>query len=351
MSTTPNYSTLDAALDAIAEAGPELRNGLTNHAPMVVEALCWLGRADAVEPWLDRYRGDFLPWPARHQRIQGADWRAALGRPERVADWRALLRDELEAAPWPEVVGRWTARLAPGICANATHGVIRVGHATRALACAATPARVRELADALASWAASYQTLPTDLSAPARALPPSRAIEQVPCLPPEQRRFTGTITSSLEALGSFPPFAGVIALPELDGDPAERISDLTETFARVFLANARDPLSTIVFVHSVTSAVALRSLLPQLDTQTAQAALRYAWQAACGLYAAFGQRPAPAQPAEPPREPGPALVEMAIASRDEHAIKFTEACLREHALRPSDAYLAAARQAMDFLKA
>ncbi len=342
---------LDAALDAIADAGPDLRNGLTNHAPMVVEALCSLGRADAVEPWLDRYREGFLPWPARQQRIEAADWRAALGREARVSDWRALLRDELEAAPWPEVLERWTARLAPGICANATHGVIRVGHATRALALAATPSRTRELADALASWAASYQTLPTDLLAPARALAPSRAIEQVPLVPPEQRRFTGTITGSLEALDAFPPFAGVISLAELGGDPAARISDLTETFARVFLANARDPLSTIVFVHGVTSAVALRSLLPQLSAQTAQAALRYAWQAACGLYAAFGQRPAPAQPAEPPREPGPALIEMAIANRDEHAIKFTEACLREHALRPSAAYLAAARRAMDFLTA
>ena len=42
---------------------------------------------------------------------------------------------------------------------------------------------------------------------------------------------------------------------------------------------------------------------------------------------------------------------MAIASRDEHAIKLAEACLREHALRPFPGYLAAARQALDFLRA
>jgi len=30
---------LDAALDSIADAGPDLRNGLTNHAPMAVESL------------------------------------------------------------------------------------------------------------------------------------------------------------------------------------------------------------------------------------------------------------------------------------------------------------------------
>jgi hypothetical protein len=342
---------LDAALDSMAGAGPDLRNGLSNHAPMAVEALCALGRADAALPWLDRYRAGFLAWPDGQGRIQPAGWRAALGRPERVADWRALLRDELEAGPWRECLDRWTARLAPGLCASATHGVIRVGHAARALGEAETPARRRELADALATWASAYQELPSDLSATARALPPRQAIERVPVVPPEQRRFTGTITASLEALDAFPPFAGVIALAKLDGDPGERISDLTETFARVFLANARDPLSTIVFVHGVTSAAALRSLLPQLGAQTARTALRYAWQAACGLYAAFGRRPAPEPADAAPRETADALIGMAIENGDEHAIKFTEACLREHALRPSGAYLAAARRSLDFLKA
>jgi len=40
---------------------------------------------------------------------------------------------------------------------------------------------------------------------------------------------------------------------------------------------------------------------------------------------------------------------MAVAHGDEHAIKFTETCLRHHALNPSPAYLAAARNALDML--
>ena len=36
----------------------------------------------------------------------------------------------------------------------------------------------------------------------------------------------------------------------------------------------------------------------------------------------------------------------ALATGDEHAIKFTEACLREHALNPKPVYLAAARAAV-----
>jgi hypothetical protein len=40
------------------------------------------------------------------------------------------------------------------------------------------------------------------------------------------------------------------------------------------------------------------------------------------------------------------LIDRALATRDEHAIKFTEACLREHALNPKPVYLQAAWDAV-----
>jgi len=106
-----------------------------------------------------------------------------------------------------------------------------------------------------------------------------------------------------------------------------------------------------VFVHGVTSATAVRSILPYLPDATARDATRYTWQAGCALYSAFGSSPAPAGELEPPRESGDTLIDMAIANGDEHAIKFTEACLREHELNPSPAYLAAARHALGVLAA
>jgi hypothetical protein len=45
----------------------------------------------------------------------------------------------------------------------------------------------------------------------------------------------------------------------------------------------------------------------------------------------------------------PLIADMAIAHGDDHAIKFAEACLREHAITPSTTYLAAARRAVDLL--
>ncbi len=347
------YEVLDPALEIIAAYGPDLRNGLTNHAPMAIEALCAMGRGDAAMRWLEHYRKGMAPRPAPRERIEtGRDqWRSAAGRIERVADWSALFENELKEAPWPEVLDRWVGRFAPGISASATHGVIRVGHAARGLSQAESPERLKELADGLAYWAATYEELPTDLSAPSN-LRPRQAILRVASVPQEKRKYSGTITGSLRDLDRFPDFAPVIALVgiEGEGDPSSLISELTETFARVYLANAHDVLTAIVFIHGVTSAASLRLMLPHLHDRTARAGARYAWQAGCALYAAFGARPAPSGEIEPPRESRERLVEMAVENQDEHAIKFTEACIREDALSPSPAYLAAARHALGILR-
>ena len=345
----PSYTSMDDALARLSAYGPDLRNGLTNHAPMAVEALCALGRPDAVAPWVERYRSGMLPRPAARRRIAREDWRSALAQSDRVADWNDFFAAELRDASWRDVLSRWAARLAPGICASAAHGVIRVGHAARSLAESETPHRLRELADALAYWAANYQELPTSRRVADRLRRPREAIAEVAVVPPSQRVFTGTIVSSLEALSDFPDFAPLIGLVDVGGEVRDVASDLAEVFARVYLANTHDVLTAIVFIHGVTAVAALDNLLPYLDDVIARTALRFAWQTGCGLYAAFGSRPKPETEIEPPRESEDTLIDMAIGHGDEHAIKFTEACLRFHALRSSPTYVAAARHALDVL--
>lgn len=61
--TEPTLDALDRAWSDLADYGPDLANGFTNHAPMVAEALDALGRAEAIAPWIDRYRPTMLPWP------------------------------------------------------------------------------------------------------------------------------------------------------------------------------------------------------------------------------------------------------------------------------------------------
>jgi len=343
-----SYAILDEALNSIADAGPELANGLTNHAPMAIEALCALDRSEAIRSWLDRYRSGLLPPPPAVERIARDAWQPALARPERFTDWRELIVDELKDAAWSDVLDRWTQRLTPGISASAMHGVIRVGHAVRALAEAVTPPRLNELGQGIAYWASTYQSLPTSLAG-GNAIDPRQAIAHVAIVPPDQRKFAGTITSSLAALDEFPAFAPVIGRAKLDGDPATTISQLTQTFANVYLANAHNVLTTIVFIHSVTSATAVRSIIPHVGASTGRALLPYLWQAECALYATFGARPVPADPVVPAAELSDTLIAMAVANGDEHVIKFTETCLREDAITHSPIYRAAARQAIKMI--
>ena len=342
---TSNYETLDEAFEALAGSDIGLKNGNSNHAPMVAEALCAMGRPQAVMPWIARYEERLLPRPPAGDPIRAENWRSALGQRNRFADWAEFFGEELRQTPWPEVLDRWTGRLMPGFCAAATHGVIRVGHAARSLAATETSWRRRELADALASWAATYRELASSDRLPDRPMAPREAIAKIPVMAPHQRRALGNITASLAMLDDFPEFAPVIGLIDVSADIEMLLAELTEIFARIYLANAQDGLTTIVFIHGVTSLAAFGGVIPNVSETTARSALRYAWQSGCALYACFGTR-AMAEDIEPCAQNTETLIDRAVANGDEHVIKFTEACLRRNALAPSPIYRAAVDHAL-----
>jgi hypothetical protein len=278
--------------------------------------------------------------PAR-ELIRADDWHHALGRRERFADWSLFFRNELEEAAWPTVLDRWVGRLAPGFCAAATHGVIRLGHAVRGIAKDELPSRRRELADALASWAASWRRLLESDARPVETLPLREAIVRVPIVPPEQR-LPGNIVAALAALRDLPEFLPVIGWIDNNGPIAPQIAELTELFARVYLTNARDIPTAIAFIHALTSPAALGNIVPYIGETTARTALRYAWQTGCALYACYGGGNAFAERVAPSEKSEQQLAEQAIDNGDEHVIKFTEACLSRYAVSPSAAYLTAA---------
>jgi hypothetical protein len=345
------YDVIDEALQILTSYGPDLQNGMTSHAPMAVEALCALGRPAAVMPWLERYRSGMLPAPAQRTAITPSNWRDALMHADRTADWKAFFAAELKQAPWATVLDEWVNRLAPGICASAAHGVIRVGHAVRSLAQAETALRRSELAEALGYWAANYQELPTRDAQRNGSLSPSEAILQVPVVPPERRVFHGSIVSSLIGLNDFAEFAPVIELIDSGGDLSKLVQQMGETFTHVYLANAHDFLTSIVFVHGVTSVAALGHIAPYVSEATARRAARYAWQASCALYSAFGRPSGSGFPVEGEPHDRDALIDSAVRHGDEHVIKFTEACLALDAAQPAPAFSAAVRSAMTLLPA
>jgi hypothetical protein len=344
-------ATIDEALELLAGSGPEFAFGplrLSNHGPMAAEALIALGREEAVIPWVERYKQRLEGPPEARKAISSDEWREALGDISRVGDWSAFFDRELAGAPWRDVLDVWARRLAPGLVGAATHGVIRTGHAARSLSAEETPGRLHELAEGLAYWAATYMLLPGAPSSSTRGLRPSQALPSVEKLPPEQQRDFGTITSKLKRLDTPASFRSAIDLVDVGDDPSAFLSDLTETFANVYLANAANG-QVIGLIHAVTGPSAVRLLAPHLSAETTALALRYAWQAAAGLYVTMAQT-ATTDAIEPPQGDEQDLIERAVATGDEHAIKFTEACLREYALHPQPVYLAAARDASGRLR-
>jgi hypothetical protein len=350
-------ASISASADAMEEALAMLAGlaPLTNHGPMAAEALVALGRAESVTAFVESYKKRFTArFPGAYQPVTRENWRAALGDGGRVADWVNFFQQELKETAWPQALERWTAALAPGLAAAAAHGLIRTGHAARSLAVKETDLRRRELAEGLGYWAAYYQPLPETAQEASNAgavrtkgLNPDQAIRQVPLLPAEKRASGGSIMVALRSLHDFPPFSATADLVETTVAAEKFLSELTETFATVYVRHVA-PRNFITLIHSVTAATALRSLLPYLSPATTRKALRYGWQASAALYSISGDGSLNAAPADKSIDRD-GLIDRAVDLREEHAIKFIEACLREYALNPKPIYLQAAQDALERL--
>ena len=337
--------TIDEMLDLLSFAGAELVNGNANHGPMASEALFALGREDAVLPWVDEYRKRLMYRPSPSLAIPPEEWREYLGARELLGDWIELFENELSEAPWPEVVRLWVPRLAPAIMSAATHGLIRTGHAVRSLSFEETPQRKGELAQGLGYWAARYYTLPGQPSETNAGHTPRAALDHVARLHGPDFDGSGSITEQIKGMEDHSEFAPVIDLADASGDLSLFISNLTETFAGIYLASSKN---LVAFVHTVTAPSALRMLAPYLGEDDARQAARYAWQACAAVYSWYSTVPAQdnsglTKPIEDKEE----LIDRAVAAGGAHSIKFTEACLREYALNPNPVYLAAARDAAE----
>jgi hypothetical protein len=329
---------LDEALDRLERYAPEFGGFLSNHGPMGIEALAQLGREDAVPGWLRWYEPRLEERWSPHERVTGTNWQQALGDRSRYANWVAFFEGEMSEGPWQQVVGEWSSRLAPGLSGSATHGVIRSGHAVRAIARQETPQRRRELANGLAYWAAGFRRLPE--AASEHAFSPAEAVELLPKLPAEQQARPGWD----RRVAALPEFAATINLVSLGEQPEQEISLLTQTFAEVYLANAALPGRVIIPIHAVTSATAVRHLLPFVDDNTAARLVRYVWQAGAAITTAFAadRRPVEVDAHGDWQD----LIDMAVSGLDEHAIKFTEACYAEFALTGAPIFYAAAADAV-----
>jgi hypothetical protein len=331
-------SVLDDALERLRGTGPEALHGAPNHGPMAAEALIALGCADEVARWVDDYRRELGPMPPARSPVTEATWQEALGAIHRIGDWQAFFSTQLAEAPWQTVFVQWIPRLMPGLMAGGTHGLIRTSHAVRALSEAAAPLRVEELASALAYWAAYHQTLP-GVPRLRGHLDLDRAIEQIPRIGRDHRnesRRERVPREFVRVLAEYPEFAAAVDRFGTTDAVDASLNRLTEMGARLYLANAST--HPLVFMHAVTGPAAVRLLLPHMPAELREVAIGYYWQALAAWVAAYGSdisgTPGDSAPLSEQE-----IVGRALGTRDHHAIKLAEACLREYRLNPRAVYL------------
>lgn len=336
------HDLLDGTYERLAVTGPEYGGGLSNHGPMAAEALLRLGHDDAIEGWVTQYMRGLEDAVHPASPITDADWREALGDLRRVADWEEYLDRELQEGPWRDVLARWWARLLPGISAGATHGVIRTAHAVRALRDGGTPERVAELGRGLAYWAARYLEL-TGRPVTAGTTSLDDAFRDIPLLVGGPQ---GLISVRLAALDRVDGFAEAVERLEPPVDVQAALDALTVAFAGAFLARGHE--APIPYIHGVTAPAAVRLALPELPVALWRPSFDAIWQVGAAIQSAYGAGPIRPLPSGSGAE-RENLIDRAVATNDEHAIKFTEACLRQHDAIPDPLFLIAADDAIDRL--
>ena len=336
-------TTIDEALQILQNTGPEFGVGFSNHGPMASEAIIMLGRSDRVLPWAVSYRKRLREHPAARNPIDSVNWREALGQFECCGDWVVFFQNELKENSWQATIQKWVPILAPGMMAGGTHGIIRTGHAVRTLTSGENVLRLSELAEGLAYWASSFHPLPGRRIRGSGHERPKSAIEKVPIVPRDELGKYRLIEESMQAL-EFVDFAPVVNNINVTGDANRFISELTEMTAGCYLANATHIGHAITFIHTVTAPSMLRLLLPYINAEDHDAILSYVWQTAMGLYSVSGQdgRFTGCDHVEDTHDE---LIDRAVHTKDEHAVKFAEACLREYSLNPKPIYLAATSHA------
>jgi len=308
---------LDEVYERMRRTGPEFDGWLSNHGPMAADAVLRLGAPVDVHAWLDGYAARLEEAPRPRWPIGPAEWREVLGDPSRLGDWLALFDRELTERPWADVLVTWWPRLLPGSLASATHGLIRTGHAVRALREEETAPRRGELAQALGYWAARWLPVP-GAGRPAGDRRPGAALDGLPVLDA-----AGGVRTRLAALGERADWGPAVRALTPAPAPADVLPALEQLVDAAVERYGRWAAgSPVMLVHAATAPRAAALVLPSLPQALWADTYAAAWSTAAAISAAY-RSPHPL-PDPPAGASVGELVERAAAHGDEHVLKLAE---------------------------
>ncbi len=318
---------LDEAYERLHQTGPEFHGWLSNHGPMAVEAMIRRGHGDQVPRWLDQYCRRLEPVPSSVAPI-GRHWQEALGDIRRVTDWTRHFDQALDEQSWRTVLNQWWPRLLPGIAAGATHGVIRVGHAVRALLLdGESPGRLRELAHGMGYWASRWKPLDVPEELPNTETTIGAALRVLPLV--HGRDNGDGFDEWAPRMHEVPGWSEGVSKVFIPHDPIAVRQWLAqvvdEAVVRYFRYGHGD---AIMLVHSATAPNAVWRIVPALEQRWWRDSARAAWIAMATLTAVYtpatsaddtgvsGIAPRPSAPDE--------AFSRAVEHGDEHVIKLAD---------------------------
>ncbi len=306
---------LDAALEIVSTLSPEYGGELSDHTPMVCEALVRLGAADAIGPYLARV----VP---KRRALTDERAPALVAFASTVKEAQGDL-DRLGVAPCLE---RWLRRVIAGFSGGAFHGAIRVGHALRALERRDCAARRAELARALAYTVLRAEPLPEGAPSDPSLRGLAEALAEIAPSPDAlSTRETALISTALvERAGRHPTLAAFAASLATPVDPRAGLRQLRASAIDVLLRGESLPQATFTMLHGVTGMDAAVAMGDLLEPSSALLLWRGAAHALLALRVAFVGR-YPVVHERPVAAQLPLLVEAAISSLDDHAIKLAAA--------------------------
>jgi hypothetical protein len=336
---TLTEGTYDEALERLHRTGPEFDGWLSNHGPMVVEALARRGAGADVHRWTDDYSGrlDRLPAASRPLPVESAT--ESLGDHTRIGDWIAFFERRLQEQPWQDVLATWWPVLLPGIAAGATHGVIRVGHATVALRTRENEVGVRELAHGLGYWAARWQ--PIAVPAPSGTDSATSLVLTVPRVAHQEGGIRERLAQLPDTAGWSEHGAALLA-PATTDDVRRSLDDLVDA---VVLAYPRIAVGQpTMLVHAATAPNAVARTLPSLPAELWRPSFDAAWAAASAVLAAY--LPAVLADGEVTSLDADETWAAAVENGGEHVVKLADTALDVHDRTGDPRALAAVRTAV-----
>lgn len=314
MKNALDENTLKLIADAIRHSAFYEKN-LANHLPMALVALDRLGASpEQVSAFAVRYEKKLEPMPAPAEAIANETAAEFLGRAEAFASWTLFFESEFSNAGTNGTIKRWTSRLLPGVGSFAFHGLIRLAYALES-------GSEKELARALASWAASYTALgelpPFSQSSvsPAEALAALNGDSRF-----TRSRYTGgRITERMARAAADPEAARILASAGAD---KINIAALAAALLGAYAATG-----DFTVLHGLTACHAFRALMPFMDDP--KLGERYLWQALVCAYLSAGGPAAGAPLTGDESLSWEEIRRRAAGASDEHDIKLAYSAWEE----------------------